>query len=149
MRLASEGKVVLKGESILWEQNRQGLIRFYLHPQNWEQVAAPGWVVHRQRIRTHSGKHTHQGGTVIFVLEGRGYTIVDGTRFDWEEGDLIILPIKPNGCEHQHFNTDPNKPSEWLALSHDCYYMAIGKTLEQKENHPDWKGAATPPSHTT
>ena len=29
-------------------------------------------------IHTHTGKHNHQGAMGLFVLEGEGYTIVDG-----------------------------------------------------------------------
>ena len=47
------------------------------------------------RSRPRSGKHRHQGGLVIYVLEGKGYSIVDGERKDWEKGDLVLLPMKP------------------------------------------------------
>ena len=46
-------------------------------------------------ITTKSGEHRHQGGLLIFVLEGKGYSIVDGERWDWEKGDLVLLPMQP------------------------------------------------------
>ncbi|MFQ5826378.1 MAG: cupin domain-containing protein, partial [Dehalococcoidia bacterium] len=93
------GKVVIKGNDMPWEQNRQGLIKHYMHPKNWDELGVPSWLVFIHEIRKNSGRHRHQGGLGIFVLEGRGYTVVDGVRYDWEAGDLIILPMKPNGCE--------------------------------------------------
>jgi gentisate 1,2-dioxygenase len=91
-------------------------------------------------IRTHSGRHTHQGGLALFVLQGKGYTTVDGVPHEWEEGDLILLPIKPGGVEHQHFNTDPSRPSRWLALAPWNLMECMGRKVEQKATHPDWKG---------
>lgn len=143
-RNMQNGKIILKGKDIAWEQSRQALLKFYLYPKVWNQVGTPGWFIFINRIIRHSGKHKHQGGLGLFVLEGQGYTTVDGVRFDWQKDDLILLPVKPEGCEHQHFNTDPNKPSEWLAFIYDPFRDATGCDIEQKEDSPDWKGPSTP-----
>src|SRR5690242_9499378 len=82
----------------------KGRLRFYIARSSDTGSALNQWLVFQHDIHTHSGKHRHQGGLAIFVLEGEGYTEVDGVRIDWEAGDLILLPIKPDGCEHQHFN---------------------------------------------
>ena len=92
-------------------------------------------------IHHHSGKHRHQGGLAIFVLEGAGYTVVDGKRYDWKAGDLILLPIKPGGVSHQHFNADPKKPARWLALITNSYRPHLGYEIVQIEDSPDWKGS--------
>lgn len=82
------------------------------------------------------------------VLEGKGYTVVDGIRYDWEKDDLILLPVKPNGCEHQHFNADPSgKAAEWMAFIFNPYFEALGAPLEQKAESPDWKGTTPPLRH--
>ncbi len=136
-----EGKVVVKGREVSYEQNRQGLAQFYTWDKNWDQLAAPGWRIFTHLIKKHSGKHRHQGGLGIFVLSGKGYTVVDGVRYDWEEGDLIILPVKPEGCEHQHFNEDPGKPSEWIAFIFTPLRDPTGVEFLQREDHMDWAGA--------
>jgi hypothetical protein len=141
-----KGKVVLRDQEIGWEQNRQGLIKFYSHPKIWHELAVPGWAIFRHHIKKQSGRHTHQGGLGLFVLEGKGYTVVDGVRYDWEEGDFIILPVKPGGCEHQHFNLDPDHPAEWLALIFWPFFDATGNLKKQSgETSPDWQGPAPPP----
>ncbi|MBI2849184.1 MAG: cupin domain-containing protein [Chloroflexi bacterium] len=135
---AETGKVVIRGKEQPWLQGRQGFVRYYLDPT----VPGPAvwnWLMFIHKIRAHSGRHIHQGGIALFVLEGKGYTVVDGHRFDWEEGDLILLPIKPHGCEHQHFNVDPEKPSQWLAFIFYPFYDFVGSVLKQVEDHPDWK----------
>ena len=140
-RQRAEGAIIIKDKDAPWEQNRQGYLKHYCHPKFWTQQAVPYWYVFRNRIRTHSGKHRHQGGLGIFVLEGKGYTVVDGVRYDWEKDDLILLPVKPEGCEHQHFNTDPSgQPAEWLAFIFSQFRDALGDATEQREVSPDWKG---------
>jgi mannose-6-phosphate isomerase-like protein (cupin superfamily) len=51
----------------------------------------------------HSGSHKHtHTEAMLYVLEGRGYSIVDGERFDWEAGDAVHVP--PRMTAHEHFN---------------------------------------------
>jgi hypothetical protein len=52
--------------------------------------------------------------------------------------------VKPDGCEHQHFNLDPDKPSEWMAFIFTNYFDALGNPMEQRGESPDWAG---PPEH--
>ncbi|MDP2718263.1 MAG: cupin domain-containing protein [Dehalococcoidia bacterium] len=139
----SEGKIVIKGSELGWEQNRQGLIKFYTWDKIWEKLSVAGWRIFINTIKKHSGKHVHQGGLTLFVLGGKGYTVVDGVRYDWEEGDLIILPIKPEGCEHQHFNEDPENPAQWLAFIFTPLRDPAGIEFVQREDHPDWMGPKT------
>ncbi len=141
-RLA-KGKRLLKGKLQPFQQGRQGLIRTYCH-DSMKDLAADKWAIFVHEIKTHSGKHRHQGGLTIFVLSGKGYTVVDGVRHDWDPGDLICLPIKKGGVEHQHFNLQ-NKPSRWLALINNRMQEQIGRFVEQRETAPDWSGQGFPP----
>jgi Cupin domain len=118
---------------------RQGLLRYYLHPSFYTEVPLLQWRVFTHEIRTRSGKHRHQGGLVIYVLEGRGYSIVDGERMDWEKGDLVLLPLKPEEVEHQHFNLDPEKPALWAAFIHMPIHEHLASDLQQMENSPEFK----------
>jgi len=136
---ARTGKIVIKGKDQPWKQNRQGLIKMYLSFHGVEDSAAENWVCFIHDIKVHSGKHRHQGGIQLFVLEGEGYTVVDGERVDWEKWDLIILPVKPNGCEHQHFNKVPGQPAKWMAFEYWTYARVLGNLFEQVDNSPDWK----------
>lgn len=133
------GKVLVKGEEREWEITKQGKVKYYLEPNTLKDHALRDWMVFIQDIQTHSGAHKHQGGVVIFVLEGKGYTVVDGERWDWEAGDLIILPLKPGGVEHQHFNLDPGKACKWLALSFLPFRSATISEFTQKSFSPLYK----------
>ncbi len=49
----------------------------------------------------HTGKHSH-GEEAIFILDGEGFTVVDGKRYDWDTGSCLFMPY---GSIHQHFNS--------------------------------------------
>ncbi|MDP2728681.1 MAG: cupin domain-containing protein, partial [Dehalococcoidia bacterium] len=129
---ARTGKVVQRGKELPWEQGKQGRSKYFLYPTIPE-TAVRDWMVFMQDIRTHSGRHRHQGGLAIYVLEGRGWTLVDGKRYDWEAGDLILLPVQPNGVEHQHFNSEPGSSCKWLALIFRPFMDHTGNQMEQIE----------------
>jgi mannose-6-phosphate isomerase-like protein (cupin superfamily) len=141
MRKRAQGQVVIKGKDRPFQQTRQALLKYLLHPNDWDKVAVPDWKAFINHIKVHSGRHTHQVVLVLYVLEGKGYTVVDGVKFPWKKNDLILLPIKPGGVEHQHFNEDPDQPAEWIAFSFNPMMEAIAHSMEQKEEHPDWTKA--------
>ena len=53
-----------------------------------------------------SQKHGHMNEAVFYIVDGKGYDIHDGKRFDYEAGDIVMVY---NGCVHQHFNKNPDK----------------------------------------
>src|SRR5204863_5154071 len=98
------------------------------------------WIVFVNDIQVHSGKHKHQGGLVIFILEGEGYSIVEGERHDWEAGDLLLLPFKGGGgVEHQHFNKYENKPAKWIAFISSPLFFWGASEMVQLEEHPEFR----------
>jgi hypothetical protein len=132
------GKIVVKGAERPYQQNRQGLVQFLNHRTGHQDTALKDWNVFVHDIRRHSGMHRHQGGVALFVLEGEGYTVVDGERIDWEAGDLILLPPKPGGVDHQHFNRNPGESAKWIAFAYKPMHDEMGSYLEQREVSPDY-----------
>jgi gentisate 1,2-dioxygenase len=118
---------------------RQGYIKYYMMTGVYNDVPLQDWRVFVHDIKTHSGKHRHQGGLVIYVLEGRGYSVVDGERKDWEKGDLLLLPIKPGGVEHQHYNLEPGKGCRWIAFLHEHVMENLALLIEQTEESPQYR----------
>jgi len=49
----------------------------------------------------------------FYILDGKGYEVHDGIRYDWSAGDVAIVHMN---CVHQHFNADPVKPARALVL---------------------------------
>ena len=66
---------------------------FHLHLEEW----GPG---------AKSQKHGHVNEAAFYILDGEGYEIHDGVRYDWKAGDVAIVH---NNCVHQHFNGEPDE----------------------------------------
>ncbi len=133
------GRVVLKFADCPQGLSRQGRLRYYLNKLTTD-TPLQDWIVFTHEIRTHSGKHRHQGGLVIYVIDGKGYSVVDGERIDWAKGDLLMLPLRPNGVEHQHFNTDVGgKPALWMAFIHQGMREYLSSEMTQTEPSPEFK----------
>jgi gentisate 1,2-dioxygenase len=142
----AKAKFVVKGKELPLENNRMGNYRWYLYPWQentpirtllmWVQEIPPG---------SRSGKVRTAGGRMHYVWQGRGYTIIDDTRYDWEQGDIVLIPLHPGkGNVHQHFNADPDKPVKLLVAEPNWYDvlgvdMGVQGGFEILEDSPDYK----------
>ena len=142
------GEVVIRGRDRPVQRTRHADTTWWLNSQDFgkpEGVSAlQGWNVFMHHIREHTGKHTHQGGLAIYIVEGRGYTQVGDRRVDWKAGDLLLLPITPGGIAHQHFNVDDSEPARWVGLIHFPMQDALGSLVEQIEEAPISSDTADP-----
>src|SRR5581483_7887324 len=82
-----------------------------------------------------SGKHRHMTEEPVLVIQGRGYDIHDGKRWEGETGDLVSVPAM---AEHQHFNADPDHPALLLS-SRASVGVGLGLGgIEQLEDAPEY-----------
>jgi hypothetical protein len=134
---------VVKGRDLPQEVNRQGLMRWYLHPSItdtmlttlmfFEQEIPPG---------SRSGKYKFQGEQVIYIVEGKGYTLIDGVKHPWKAGDVLNLPVRKPGIIVQHVNEDPNQPAKFVACEPNlfaCTGVDRGSGFEQIEDAPEYR----------
>lgn len=49
--------------------------------------------------------HRHPGEALLYIVEGRGHSMVDGERYEWSQGDGVIVN---QYVWHQHFNSSPD-----------------------------------------
>jgi gentisate 1,2-dioxygenase len=80
------------------------------------------------------------GGQVIYVIQGRGYTMLDDDRHDWEAEDVINIPIRQEGVDVQHVNLDPVEPVILIQAELnlvDLLGVDRGSMLEQVEKAPE------------
>ena len=135
------GPVVIRSTSPLevHRRTRQDNLKYYLDPMRYMETPLQDWLVFINDVMKHSGKHRHQGGLVIYVIEGRGYSVVDDERIEWEAGDLLLLPIKPDGVVHQHFNHAPGEPCLWIAFVHMPIMDSVSMEMTQIEVLPEFK----------
>ena len=79
-----------------------------------------------------SQKHGHVNEAAFYILDGHGYEIHDGVRYDWKAGDVAIVH---NNCVHQHFNADAERPARALVIKTKPMYMFMNM-LFQKQVEP-------------
>lgn len=83
----------------------------------------------------HNNRHRHINEALIYILAGRGYTILQNgdeppVRVDWAEGDLFSPPLN---WWHQHFNTDPDKPARYLAITNVPLMTAMSTFKKEQD----------------
>lgn len=135
--LQETGEVFIRGADLKPEMTRQGLTWYYLHPKIIGDTVVQDFQCFIEEVDEPSGKHRHQGGLVIYILEGEGYTVMNGERYDWGPGDLIVMPILPGGVEHQHFSKDPSVPCRWMAFIHWPTLDQMGSDATQLSERGD------------
>jgi gentisate 1,2-dioxygenase len=69
-------------------------------------------AIHQMPPACHTETHKHEEA-IVYIRTGRGYSIIDGERYDWQAGDCMHM--QP-GSWHQHFNTDPDRVSQHIAI---------------------------------
>jgi gentisate 1,2-dioxygenase len=79
-------------------------------------------------------RHRHTAEAIIYVLSGRGYTIIQEEgkaekKIDWEEGDLFSPPLF---AWHQHFNADVDRPARYLAVSTSVFMHHLGVLIKER-----------------
>lgn len=143
---AHYGKLHITQAEVPVVDSRQGTSRFYIMPQ-FEELSLTQWVVFvRDHTGVPSGRHTHQGGITIFGVEGDGYSVVNGKRFDWSAEDAVLLPIVPGGLDHQHFRARDDRPSKFMGIIYEPLVVGLGAEMVQLEpqtRSSQWDAAKT------
>jgi gentisate 1,2-dioxygenase len=129
------GKLLIRSSDRDFEASRQALLKRYVTFEFTPEVASINWSVFVNDVRQHSGRHRHQGGLVLFVVAGSGSTDIDGTRYRWKRGDLITLPIRPGGVDHQHFNEEAGQDCRWVAFYYRPFEDWVCHTMTHLQDH--------------
>ena len=74
-----------------------------------------------------NGGHGHQNEAAFYILEGRGYEVHDGRRYEWSAGDLVV--VNPD-CRHQHFNASQDERALALVVKPKSVWMMLGLTQQ-------------------
>ncbi len=135
------GKLLVRGDERDYQVSRQGHIKYYMNAL-FTDTAVSSWAVFEHLVKNQSGRHRHQGGIIIYVLEGEGATENDNELLEWRAGDLILLPIKPGGSSHQHWNRDTSKGCRWVAFRDLLVGHYIANAIDQLSEMPDLRGTA-------
>lgn len=77
-----------------------------------------------------SNKHRHSYETVIYILEGEGYSEIEGQKVNWQAGDALYVPV---WAWHQHFNANAELPAKYLACENAPLLQNLGQIAIREE----------------
>lgn len=122
---------VIKGKDLLFNDGPQSFSKHFIEP-----VDGLTQVLHIHLEEYGPGgrtqKHGHVNEAAFYILDGEGYEVHDGIRYDWKAGDIAIVH---NNCVHQHFNASPTRPARALVLKTKPMFMFMNM-LFQKQVEP-------------
>lgn len=78
-----------------------------------------------------SGRHRHTYETILYALEGRGYSMIEDRRIEWETGDAVYIPV---WAWHHHVNADDSKPARYLACENAPMLQNAGRLAIREES---------------
>lgn len=76
-----------------------------------------------------ASKHRHTYETIIYVLEGEGYTTIEDTRVDWKAGDAIYVPV---WAWHQHTNRSATQRCRYVACENAPLMQNLNAALREE-----------------
>lgn len=85
----------------------------------WIQRIAPG---------DHLRSHRHVSSAVYHVFRGSGYSIINGERFAWSQGDYLTLPL---WAWHEHGN-DGDEEAILFSIQDGAVYRSLGLYREEE-----------------
>lgn len=86
---------------------------------SWIQMLRPG-------IQTQA--HRHVGSSVYHVFEGSGSTVIEGIRFDWQQGDTFVIP---GWAWHEHHNASSEQRAILFSMHDTPVLVALNKFREE------------------
>src|SRR5213080_968735 len=138
---------VIKGKDLKLDGGAQHFSRHYVESEDGRtqtlhihlEEYAPG---------AKTQKHGHVNEAAFYILDGAGYEIHDGKRYDWRAGDIAIVH---NTSVHQHFNASPDRPARALVIKTKPMYMFMNMLFQQsvipRPTEPAAGGVGFEPRH--
>ncbi|MGB0165880.1 MAG: cupin domain-containing protein [Luteibaculum sp.] len=79
-----------------------GIIMHYSNPKTGGHVMQTmGASIQLLRAGEHTRAHQHTGSFVYQCAKGKGYSVINGKRYDWKERDIFCIP---SWAIHEHAN---------------------------------------------
>ena len=118
---------VIKGKDLKLDGGPQHFSRHYVEPEDGRTQTLH---IHLEEYAPggHSQKHGHVNEAAFYILDGEGYEIHDGVRYDWKAGDVAIVH---NNCVHQHFNASSTKPARAIVMKTKPMFMFMNMLFQK------------------
>jgi quercetin dioxygenase-like cupin family protein len=136
LRLRAQPRV-RKAKDIKFTDGPQAFSRHYVEPKDG---ITQTFHIHLEEYGPggKSQKHGHVNEAAFYILDGTGYEIHDGIRYDWNAGDIAIVH---NNCVHQHFNASSEKPARALVIKTKPMYLFMNLLFQYQVEGRDTKPA--------
>ena len=127
---------VIRGRELTFNDGPQAFSRHYVEPVDG---LTQTLHIHLEEYAPggHNQKHGHVNEAAFYILDGNGYEIHDGIRYDWKAGDVVVVH---NNCVHQHCNASTTKPARALVMKTKPMFMFMNmlfqKTVEPRPKDP-------------
>ncbi len=79
-----------------------------------------------------TNKHRHNYETILYILEGRGTTLVEDREISWKAGDAVYVPV---WAWHQHTNLSDTESARYLACENAPLLQNLGGIALREEDH--------------
>jgi quercetin dioxygenase-like cupin family protein len=84
-----------------------------------------------------TSKHRHTYETILYVLEGEGFTVIEDRKIEWRAGDAVYIPV---WAWHQHTNVSATKPCRYIACENAPMMQNLGTALREEAREGDERG---------
>jgi gentisate 1,2-dioxygenase len=106
-----------------------GVLMHYVNPLTGGPVMPTlGASMQLLRPGQHTRAHRHTGSFLYQVAKGRGFSVIDGRRFDWQERDIFCVP---SWSWHEHANTQATEDACLFCFSDLPVMQALHLYREQ------------------
>ncbi len=76
----------------------------------------------------HTQAHRHASSSVYLVITGQGFSVINGKRFPWEQGDVFAIP---SWACHEHANGSASEEAALFAFTDAPVMQALGLYREE------------------
>ena len=123
---------VIKGKDLKLDGGPQHFSRHYVEPEDGRtqtlhihlEEYAPGGTTQ---------KHGHVNEAAFYILDGAGYEIHDGVRYDWKAGDACVVQ---NACVHEHLNTESDEEAVVLVFKAKPLFLFMHLLFQKMVHYP-------------
>jgi gentisate 1,2-dioxygenase len=106
-----------------------GIMMRYVNPVTGGPVMPTiGASMQLLRPGEHTRAHRHTGSILYQCAKGRGHSVIDGRRFDWEEKDIFCVP---SWAVHEHANASASEDACLFAFNDLPVIESLGLYREQ------------------
>jgi quercetin dioxygenase-like cupin family protein len=88
-----------------------------------------GVIAGRMEAGHVSERHRHTHEAVMIMIEGSGYSEVEGQKINWKAGDVYVIPA---WAWHQHFNGD--ETTVYMACDTLPVMKSLGLVAKQSDH---------------